>query len=73
MVEIFLAIVSVLLIIVVLLQPGNSSGLSGFIAGSEHTTGKSKARGIDAFLQRITIVLALLFMILAITSSYFLR
>lgn len=67
-----LVIVSIALIIVVLLQSGKSAGLSGAISGGAETLfGKQKARGIDLILHRITIVLSVLFFILAIAVTYF--
>ncbi|WP_040204117.1 preprotein translocase subunit SecG [Neobacillus jeddahensis] len=67
-----LVIVSIGLIAVVLLQSGKSAGLSGAISGgAESLFGKQKARGIDLILHRITIVLAVLFFILALAVTYF--
>lgn len=69
---VLLVIVSICLIGVVLLQSGKSAGLSGAISGgAEQLFGKQKARGIDAVLQRVTVVLAVLFFILTIAISYF--
>ncbi len=66
-----LIIVSLGLIAVVLLQKGKSAGLSGAISGgAEHLFGKQKARGLDLLLQRLTIVLAVLFIILSVLVSY---
>ena len=65
-----LVIVSLELIVVVLLQSGKSAGLSGAISGgAEQLFGKQKARGIDLVLHRVTIVLAVLFFILAIAVT----
>ncbi|WP_075619828.1 preprotein translocase subunit SecG [Paenisporosarcina indica] len=65
-----LVIVSLALIVVVLLQSGKSAGLSGAISGgAEQLFGKQKARGMDLVLHRITIVLAVLFFILAIAVT----
>ncbi|QBP40503.1 MULTISPECIES: preprotein translocase subunit SecG [Paenisporosarcina] len=65
-----LVINSLALIVVVLLQSGKSAGLSGAISGgAEQLFGKQKARGIDLVLHRITIVLAVLFFILAIAVT----
>ncbi len=62
-----LIIVSLALIAVVLLQSSKSSGLSGAISGgAEQLFGKQKARGIDLILHRVTIVLAILFFVLAL-------
>jgi len=72
--KIILAVISIALIIVVLLQSGKSAGLSGAIAGgAEHLMGKSKARGIDGLLHRLTTVLAVLFMVVALVVGYFIK
>jgi len=65
-----LLIVSVALIIVVLLQSSKSAGLSGAISGgAEQLFGKQKARGIDLVLHRVTVVLSILFFVLAIAVA----
>ncbi|MFZ3590136.1 preprotein translocase subunit SecG [Bacillus sp. DJP31] len=67
-----LIIVCIGLIVVVLLQSSKSAGLSGAISGgAEQLFGKQKARGIDAVLQRITIVLSVLFFVLTIAVAFF--
>ncbi|WRN62548.1 preprotein translocase subunit SecG [Staphylococcus aureus] len=59
------------LITVVLLQEGKSSGLSGAISGgAEQLFGKQKQRGVDLFLNRLTIILSILFLYLLICISY---
>ncbi len=69
-----LAIISIGLIVVVLMQSGKSAGLSGAIAGgAEHLMGKAKARGLDAFLSRLTTILATLFMVLALVVGFFMK
>jgi preprotein translocase subunit SecG len=69
---VLLVIVSILLITVVLLQSGRSAGLSGAISGgAEQLIGKQKARGIDAVFQKATVVLATLFIVLAVLVAYF--
>jgi preprotein translocase subunit SecG len=68
--QVMLAIFSIGLIAVVLLQKGKSAGLSGAISGgAEHLFGKSKARGMDLVLQRLTVALAAGFFILAIAVA----
>lgn len=70
--KILLIVFSIGLIIVVLLQSGKSAGLSGSIAGgAEQMVGKQKARGIDAILNKITVVLAVGFMVLSIAVAFF--
>ena len=72
--KIALALVSVALIVVVLLQSGRSAGLSGTIGGgAEHLVGKAKARGVDALLNRITIVLVVFFFLLTLLVGFFVR
>jgi preprotein translocase subunit SecG len=72
--KIILVIFSLGLIAVVLLQRGKSAGLSGAITGgAEHLFGKQKARGLDLFLQRLTVGLAIGFFILSLVVAYFVK
>lgn len=69
---VLLLIVSLALIVVVLLQSGKSAGLSGAISGgAEQLFGKQKARGMDLVLHRVTIVLSVLFFVLALAITKF--
>ena len=64
---ILLAVASILLIASVLLQSGNSAGLSGSIAGgAEQLFGKKKSKGYEALLEKVTIVGAVLFILLSL-------
>lgn len=66
-IKIILCLFSLFLIIVVLLQSGNKTGLSGAVGGgAEMLVGKSKARGMDSILAKMTRVAAVGFMILAV-------
>lgn len=68
---VLLIIDCIALITVVLLQEGKSSGLSGAISGgAEQLFGKQKQRGVDLFLNRLTIILSILFIVLMICISY---
>ena len=68
---VLLIIDCIALITVVLLQEGKSSGLSGAISGgAEQLFGKQKQRGVDLFLNRLTIILAILFFVLMFCISY---
>ncbi|CAM3699546.1 Protein-export membrane protein SecG [Marinicrinis lubricantis] len=72
--KILLIIFSLGLILAVLLQKGKSAGLSGAISGgAEHLFGKQKARGLDLFLARLTMVLAVGFFVLSLIVSYVLH
>ena len=61
---IVLLIASLVLIGSILLQSGNSAGLSGSIGGgAEQLFGKKKGRGYDALLERVTTICAILFIL----------
>ena len=65
--KIVLLIASLVLIGSILLQHGNSAGLSGAIAGgAEQLFGKKRGRGYDALLGKITTVGAVLFILLSL-------
>ena len=58
---VLLAIASIILIASVLLQSGNSAGLSGSIAGgAEQLFGKKKSKGYEAILAKVTAIGAVL-------------
>ena len=64
---ILLAIASLILIASVLLQSGNSGGLSGSIAGgAEQLFGKKKSKGYEALLEKVTAIGAVLFIVLSL-------
>lgn len=68
---VLLVLCSLGLIATVLLQSGKSAGLSGSIGGgAEQLFGKQKARGIDALLEKLTVVFAVSFIILSIVVAY---
>lgn len=69
--KIVLVIVSLGLIAAVLLQSGKTAGLAGSIGGgAEQLFGKQKARGIDALLEKLTVVLAVSFILLSMIVAY---
>lgn len=60
-------VISVILIVTVLMQHGKQEGLSGAIAGGAETFfGKNKGKTIDGILQKVTSVVAILFVISSI-------
>ena len=64
---IILLISSIVLIVSILLQSGNSDGLSGSIAGgAEQLFGKRKSRGYDAILSRITTIAAIIYIVISL-------
>ena len=66
---ILLAICSLVLIASVLLQSGNSAGLSGSIAGgAEQLLGKKKSKGYESVLEKVTTVCAILFIVISLVT-----
>ncbi len=64
---VLLAIVSIFLIVSVILQSGNSDGLSGSIAGgAEQLFGKKKSSPYEALLKKLTVVAAIAFIVLSL-------
>jgi len=69
--KILLVAASIVLIAFVLLQQGNSAGLSGSIGGgAEQLFGKKKSRGWERFFTRITIAGAAVFIASSLTLVY---
>ncbi len=67
---ILVIIVSLVIIVAIVLQPGRRAGINGAISGGADTfLSKNKARTFDAFLARWTKYLAILFFILAIVAN----
>ncbi|MGX7420379.1 preprotein translocase subunit SecG [Carnobacterium gallinarum] len=64
-------VISVLLIIVITMQPTKTnSASSALTGGAEQLFGKQKARGFEAVLQRVTVVLGIGFFVLALALAY---
>ena len=65
-----LIVLSISLVVLVLLQEGNSKGLSGAIAGGADTFfGKNKGRTIEAKLVKLTKIIGVAFFVLAMALS----
>lgn len=65
-IEIAYIIVCIVLTIVVLMQEGKSAGLTGAISGIADTYwGKNKGRSIEGTLEKVTKILALIFIVLS--------
>ncbi len=63
-------IVCVLLSVVVLMQEGKENGLTGTLTGSADTYwSKNKGHSKDAVIKKVTVVLAVLFFVLAMALS----
>ena len=59
-------IVSILLIVVVVAQNSKSSGMGGAVSGAADSSFGGKARGVDGFLFRCTIILGIIFAVLSL-------
>ena len=59
------AIISIALIIVILGQEAKSGGMGGMDGGSD-TVFSGKARGMDALLARVTVILAVMFAVITL-------
>ena len=65
--KVILAIASLFLIVSILMQEGNSAGLSGSIAGgAEQLFGKKRAKGYEGILKKTSTVCAVLFIVLSL-------
>ena len=72
--HIVLSVIEVLaclfLIVTILLQSGASQGLSGAISGGAETFfGSNKARGMQAVLAKLTTVVGIIFVVLAVALN----
>lgn len=70
--KIIMLFIALGLIATVVLQSGKSAGLSGAIAGgAEQLMGRQKARGLDALLGKLTVILSVVFFVLALLIGFF--
>jgi len=68
--KVMLVILSVILISVILLQSGRSAGLSGVISGGGDQAVGRRPKGIDTFLAKVTVVIAVLFFLVTLLMAY---
>ena len=59
-------IVSIFLIVVVGAHNRKSSGMGGAVSGAADSSFGGKARGVDGFLSRCTIILGIIFAVLSL-------
>ena len=67
-IDIFIAIVSVLLIVIVMLQASKDDINDAFNGSKSELFKNQKTRGIEMFMQRATAVLAITFVVLVVVS-----
>lgn len=66
-IKVIFALSSIILIFSILMQSGNSAGLSGSIGGgAEQIFGKNEAKGWDKILNRFTKIAAIAFLACAV-------
>lgn len=63
---VIMVLLSVAMIIIVVLQQGNSSNLGAIAGGAESFFGKNKARSLDGKFKRWTIIIAIAILITSI-------
>ena len=59
------------IVVTVLFQSGKASGLSAYTGGSDTFFGRNKARSLDAKLEKPTVVLGIVFLVLTLCLSVF--
>lgn len=67
-IDIFVAIVAILLIVIVMLQASKDDINDAFNGSKSELFKNQKTRGIEMFMQRTTAVLAVVFVVLVIAS-----
>lgn len=67
---VIMIVASLFLTFTILMQSGARQGMSGTISGGAETFfGSGKAKGMDAMLNKLTIVVAIVFVILAVVLN----
>jgi preprotein translocase subunit SecG len=66
---VLIVLCALFLIFVVLLQPGNSSGLGAFGGGAETFLGKNKAKTLEGKMRRLTVTVSIVFGVLTIAFA----
>ncbi|MBQ9118630.1 MAG: preprotein translocase subunit SecG [Lachnospiraceae bacterium] len=69
-VTVLYVLICIALVVVVLMQEGKSAGLSGALSGSADTYwSKNKGRSMEGALEKITKILAVLFVVLSVVLN----
>ena len=67
-IDIFIFIVSILLITIVMLQSSKDDINDAFNGSKSDLFKEQKVRGVELFMQRATMIIAIIFVVLVITS-----
>lgn len=70
-IQIAAIIISIALIAVVLIQAKGAGGLGGIFGGSQSSGGYRTRRGVEQTLFRLTIILAVIFVLISALSAKF--
>ncbi|WP_025728344.1 preprotein translocase subunit SecG [Atopobacter phocae] len=65
-----LLVISGLLIVIVAMQPSKTNAASSLSGGADQLFGKQKARGFEAFLIRVTVILGTIFLGLTLALEF---
>ena len=68
-VTVLLVVSALILIVTILLQPGESNGLGAIAGGAETFFGKSKSRTMEQKLVKYTKILAIVFFVLTLGTT----
>ena len=66
-----LIIVSILIVIATMMQPQKQQDALNALSGGAVFSGQTKKRGFEAFMEKVTSVLLVLFFVFAIILAYF--
>lgn len=66
---VLIVLCSLFMIFVVLLQPGNSSGLGAIGGGAETFLGKNKAKTLEGKMKKLTVIVAILLAVFSIAFA----
>lgn len=65
-------VISVLIIIAVMMQPSKTNdAMSSLTGGADDLFAKQKPRGFEAFMQKVTVVLGIVFFIAALALAWY--
>ncbi len=65
-------VVSVIIIIAVMMQPSKTNdAMSSLTGGADDLFAKQKPRGFEAFMQKVTVVLGIIFFVVALALAWY--
>ncbi|MFC6165547.1 MULTISPECIES: preprotein translocase subunit SecG [Lactiplantibacillus] len=65
-------IVSIIIIVAVMMQPSKTNdAMSSLTGGADDLFAKQKPRGFEAFMQKVTVVLGIIFFVVALALAWY--